>query len=88
VNLDFQGRSTTKAETGILPGGNNPGTIAGRSNVYFSGGGIKGEYIFHEALHSLTGLGDRNLALRLGLSPLGDSSANIQKALKAHDCVK
>jgi hypothetical protein len=87
VNLDFQRGSTTKAETGILPGGTNPLTIAGRSNVFFSGGGITSAYIFHEALHSVTGFGDRNLALKLGLSPLGNPSVNIQNALKAHGCV-
>ena len=87
VNLDFAGLAT-KAQTGILPGGNNPLTITGRSNVFFTGGAIRGDVIFHEALHSATGLGDRNLALQLGLSPLGSASANIQNALKANDCIK
>jgi hypothetical protein len=85
VALDFQ-NTGTKAETGIAPGGVTGATIAARSNVYFSGGGISSEFIFHEALHSATGLGDDRLAAKLGLSATGDPSIAIQQVLKEHGC--
>jgi hypothetical protein len=56
------------AITGIWPGGVRGATLADRSDVYFhpsgrfSSGGLQPRTILHEALHSLTGLGDVGLA--------------------------
>jgi len=88
VNVDFKsGRyNTTKAETGIAPGGHTGATIAERSTVYFSGGGVTAPIIFHEALHSATGLGDDRLAAKLGMAGVANPSSAISKALKDHGC--
>jgi RHS repeat-associated protein len=85
VKLDFK-RGRSGAETGIAPGGVTGATIAERSNVYFTGGGINSGIIFHEALHSATGLGDERLAAKLDLKG-SDPSQAIQKALKDHGCI-
>jgi hypothetical protein len=86
VKYEFRG-GTTKAATGIAPGGRTGATLADRSNVFYSGGGLNSGFIFHEALHSVTGLGDDRLAQRLGLNPGSSASQAIQQALIAHGCV-
>ncbi len=89
--------SPFNAVTGIYPGGVQGATLADRSDVYFrpggwlwfSRGGLQPRTILHEALHSLTGLGDDKLAQKLGLNvgPGQSASAAISQALKKHDCI-
>jgi RHS repeat-associated protein len=77
------------AITASYPGGLPPSqtTVADRSDVYYSGGGISASNILHEALHSLTGASDSDLAQQLGvtLGP-GGSSQPISDALHNNDC--
>jgi hypothetical protein len=91
-------KGQSNAVTGIAPGGVDPTTLTtqSRSDVYFrpavwfSSRGINPRTMFHEALHSITGLGDELLAKKLGLNvPETQSpSAAISKALKDNDCVR
>jgi YD repeat-containing protein len=74
------------ASTGIYPGGQPGATIADRSTIYFSGGGLKAIFLLHEAIHSVTGVGDRRLAIQLGIGGGGLASERITAALKAHGC--
>ena len=77
----------------------NPSTTAATAyfrrdtinNVYYRSSGITDTGILHEALHSITGLGDIDLAGKLGLGTFGsaaDASAAITKALKDNGCTK
>lgn len=91
ISKDFKG-GTTNAKAGIFPGGTLGATIADRSVVFFRPGGIFGSggigstTILHEALHSVTGLGDTRLAQLLGVTGSSDSRA-ITDALQQHHCI-
>ena len=57
-----------------------------RNDVYYRGSGINTGTILHEALHSLTGLHDKELADKLGVTiKPGDTNA-ISEVLKNNDC--
>jgi len=83
------------AETGLYPGGVLGATLSDRVDVYFLPGGLFGSgglqpgTILHEALHSLTCLGDELLARKLGLyvGPEQDPGAAISQGLSNHGCM-
>ncbi len=56
-----------------------------RPGGIFGSGGIKPGNIFHEALHNALGLGDDDLAEKLGVH--GGGSADINPALASHHCI-
>ncbi len=58
----------------------------GRNEVYYRGSGINTGNILHEALHSLTGLGDEQLAGKIGVSVTKDDTQAISNKLKDMDC--
>jgi RHS repeat-associated protein len=61
-------------------------TVASRSAVFFTGLGLRGSTILHEALHSFTGLDDAGLAAKLGVTVTSNNTQPISNVLKAHDC--
>jgi len=61
-------------------------TVASRSGVFFTGLGLRGSTILHEALHSFTGLGDAALAAKLGVTVTSTNTQPISDVLKAHGC--
>ena len=73
----------------MYPGGLPPSqtTVADRSDVYFSGNGISASDILHEALHSLLGASDAELASQLGVTlQANGSTQGISDALHDNDC--
>jgi hypothetical protein len=80
VSQYFKNDSRVKAMTATF--GGNPNV------VFFRSSGITSTTILHEALHSITGLGDIDLAAKLGLGNLTHdaASAAISKALKDNGC--
>lgn len=76
-----------RAETAFYPGGVFGASVADRSTVFFRGSGITGGNILHEALHSLTGLNDAQLAQKLGVSiPSSGVTDIITQTLVQHGC--
>lgn len=96
----FARKDRVRARTMMHPNGLFSMTVAGRSDVYFRTEGTfwNGEpngfnnqtTILHEALHSLTGLGDEKLyTLLTGKTATHDAaSAGISDALKGAGCSK
>lgn len=79
----------TGAIAAIYPGGlpKEQTTLADRSDVYFSGSGISASDILHEALHSLLGDTDEELAKKLGVTiPENGSTQPISDAVHDNDC--
>ncbi len=89
LNVLFANSPTMQGVTAAFPGGLPPSqtTAADRSDVYYRGSGISSSNILHEALHSLTGASDAQLASQLGvtLGPNGESQP-ISDALHDNDC--
>ena len=79
VSQFFKANSPVKAVTA---------TYGNPNNIYFRSSGISTITILHESLHSLSGLGDEDLASRLGFPGLTHdaASAAISASLTAHGC--
>ena len=60
-------------------------TVADRSDVYY-GDNFSAASILHEALHSLLGLSDDELAKKLGNIDISKGSKKISKALQKNGC--
>jgi hypothetical protein len=76
------------AETAIWPGRRDPKdtTVEERSDVYY-GADISASNIVHEALHSLLGKPDPQLADQLGVVlPISGRTKEISDALHNHGC--
>ncbi|MBX3294005.1 MAG: RHS repeat protein [Acidobacteria bacterium] len=102
MNVYFRNNRGTRAATGTQPFGVGGGTVAERSDVYFRPDrgwfgiyrgrtGLTESTILHEALHSLSGLGDADLYTKLTgkiAASHGEASMGISAALRENDCVK
>ena len=95
-----------KAATALFPGGQLGNTVAERSTVYFqidysngvfglgrgykSNSGLTQSIILHEAIHSLSGLRDKELYTLLTgkTANAEDSSRGISEELKDNDCIE
>ena len=99
-------KRNAKAITTLYPGGVKGNSVAARSDVYFQidyskgflgigkgygeNSGLSQTTILHEAIHSLTGLGDEELYKLLTGKTVtaGEASAGISQALKDNNCTR
>lgn len=98
----FKNIRSVSALTGLSPGGKFALSVSDRSDVYFrvSRGpfgiygertGLKESTILHEALHSLSGLGDQGLYKLLTgnvASNSEEASRKITETLEDNDCLE
>jgi hypothetical protein len=86
AKFKYQG-SNLRAETAIYPDQRptNETTVGERSDVYF-GQNFSAATILHEALHSLFGIEDPDLAAKLNVDISPKGSAAISDALQKHGC--